>query len=163
MSLSYPVDFSKYCSLAVSRVAPHAGQLLLMLHVMVAPLGKSCTCTSLNNHYTTQMSASFLRCCQIIWPQVPQNYTSQTARILSSRQNMRIYISSVIPSQFDAISWPLWCKEARACLPSLYQSCPGPPRGDSGGQIAPGPEVLGAPFLCVKYFRAKDKISVFLG
>jgi hypothetical protein len=41
----------------------------------------------------------------------------------------------------------------------------GPPRGGGrgGGQIAPGPEVLGAPFLCVKYFRAKDKVSGFLG
>jgi hypothetical protein len=44
-------------------------------------------------------------------------------------------------------------------------------RREGGGQIAPGPEVLGAPeqffvgpqsFLCVKYFHAKDKISVFL-
>jgi hypothetical protein len=146
MSLSYPVDFSKYCSLAVSRVAPHAGQILLMPHVMVAPLSKSCTCTSLNNHYNTNV-------CQ--FPSLLSNYlASSTSKLHFSNSQNIIFTTKHAHIYFFCHSKPVWCNimavivQRSASL--LVVSIPVLPRAAERGcwgANCPGPRGAGGPFF----------------
>jgi hypothetical protein len=110
------------------------------------------------------------KCLPVSFSLLSNYLTSSTSKLHFSNSQNIIFTTKHAHIYFFCHSKPVWCNimavivQRSASLLSV--SIPVLPRAAERGcwgENCPGPRGAGGPFLCVKYFRAKDKISVFFG